>query len=26
MRDMILEKCNDKSGTIIEMVRMSYEG
>jgi 3-isopropylmalate dehydrogenase len=26
MRDLILEKCADKSDTIIEMVRMSYEG
>lgn len=26
MRDLILEKCEDKSDTIIEMVRMSYEG
>ena len=26
MCDLILEKCADKSDTIIEMVRMSYEG
>jgi 3-isopropylmalate dehydrogenase len=26
MRDLILEKCADKSDSIIEMVRMSYEG
>jgi 3-isopropylmalate dehydrogenase len=26
MCDLVLEKCADKSDTIIEMVRMSYEG
>ncbi|MBT5777074.1 MAG: hypothetical protein HOH90_06915, partial [Candidatus Marinimicrobia bacterium] len=26
MRDLVLERCEGKSKTIIEMVRMSYEG